>query len=312
MLMKRTASITTRIQQRITRPAAILSLMVGSMAVPALVCGPLVAQANAAPSPTALLLGMVRADATQSYSATEVIERVGSPTLKMRVWRQGHKQRVEYQEPPIRQGDLVVNNGQSVWIYLRGENIRRMRSSDAKVSGVGTVGKRTAWIVEIKQNGALWRRLWIDQKNNIALRSERMANDRRVESSVLQNIVFSPVDASHFNWTAPKGAQVTRTAGSLFTNATAAQRTATWLRLPSSLPAGYAFESAVVDGTKGEAWLRYSSGSDRFSIFQQKSDDGVKPLQKVNDAWFLQRGGNRFLIVGLNDADAGRVSNSLK
>jgi len=77
------------------------------------------------------------------------------------------------------------------------------------------------------------------------------------------------------------------------------------------VPAGYAFESAVVD--KGEAWLRYSSGAGRFSIFQERVSDGkTKAARKVDGGLYWQRGGSRFLAVGLPENIARRVAQSMK
>jgi hypothetical protein len=244
----------------------------------------------------------------------------------MRVWRQGRKQRIEYLAPAVRKGDIVVDDGQKVWIYLRADNmamqtvsrgrgtdflLRRLKELNTRIAGVGTVGERMAWIVEIARDGSPNWRLWVDQKNQALLRSERLDKGRRVEGSLLSNITFGAVNPSRFAWTPPADAKVTRTEGSLYTNANGAKRAAAWLRLPARVPAGYAFETAVVDSAKNEAWLRYSSGSNRFSIFQQRGDAADKPAQKVGEAWFLQKAGNRFLIVGLNDAQARELANTL-
>ncbi|HEX8832608.1 MAG TPA: sigma-E factor regulatory protein RseB domain-containing protein [Abditibacteriaceae bacterium] len=289
--------------------------------------------AQAAPSAQSLLAAMAKAENTVSLSGTEVMERDGSPSLKMRVWRDGARRRVEFLEPPVRRGDVIVDNGQNVWIYHRAEqtavqtrssasverlqgNLARMgRRFESRVAGESTVAGRKTWIVEIAPRGSKQavRRFFIDQNSKAVLRHERYVGANRVESSVFQSVATTDVPASRFNWNPPQGAKVTRTSGTLFPRLQGAKRAAAWLQSPAFVPSSYAFESAIVDNTKGEAWLRFSSGSERFSIFQQRDGDGIIwPPKALPQGLFWQRGGSRFLVVGAPSDAAGRVAESVK
>jgi hypothetical protein len=178
-----------------------------------------------------------------------------------------------------------------------------VRGNGARVTGVGSISDRLTWIVESERGGML-RRLWIDQKNFVLLRREIRRGASLVENSVLSDVRFGDPNIS-FAWSPPRGAQVTRSGGTFFSNVNAARRVS-WLRFPANIPAGFTFESAIVDEKKGEAWLRFS-GARRFSIFQSKGAQSNLPLQKVDGAWFLARGGNRFVIVGLDDAQTAKL-----
>ena len=274
---------------------------------------------HAAPEVGDVLRTFATAEKTLSYSAVETLERPGQPAVKLRVQRDGRKRRFDYVAPDVRRGDAVIDNGRVVWIYLKSETaaVQTLSRPDsdwparaansARLAGTGTVENRIAWIVETARGGTQ-RRLWIDQKNGALLRREIRRDGKMVENSELQNIRFGEVPAAVFNYTPPAGASVSRTAGTLYVSANAARRIAS-LRFPSWTPPGYAFESAIVDEKKGEAWLRFS-GVKRFSIFQSRAD-GDTALQQVDGAWFFARGGNRFVIVGLNESEARRLAAAL-
>jgi negative regulator of sigma E activity len=192
---------------------------------------------------------------------------------------------------------------------------------EAKVQGAGEVDGRDAWVVTLSPRGEqrIVRRIWLDRNTKIRLRTEHFSNGERSETSVLSDLKFAQVPVTQFRWTTPTGAQVTRTAGTLWMHIAPAKRAATWLKVPlqSTLPSGYVVESAVVDAKaasgQGEAWLRYTNGLNRFSIFQQRSPAAPdKELQKVDGAWFWTSNGIRFLVAGLTEAEIKKLMSGLK
>jgi outer membrane lipoprotein-sorting protein len=300
-----------------------LLVQVRSISTVLLFLGALVSGTNArvraeVPSATSLLQGAARAERNVAFSATETVERPGSPEARMRIAHDDARRRIDYLAPDVRRGDVVVDNGKNVWIYLRRENLAvqtvsrpmrepAVRGAGARVVGVGSIDNRLTWMVEIERAGML-RRLWIDQKNFVLLRREIRRGEALIENSVLSNVRFGSPDVS-FAWSPPRGAQVTRSEGTFFGNVNGARRIG-WLRFPTTVPGGFTFESAIVDEKKGEAWLRFS-GARRFSIFQSKGAQSDLPLQKVDGAWFLARGGNRFVIVGLDDGQTAKLAAGL-
>ncbi|MBV9866815.1 MAG: hypothetical protein JO316_15780 [Abitibacteriaceae bacterium] len=280
------------------------------------------------PNGTQLLQAMAQAERTVQYSGTSTVKRQGSRPITMRVWHSGIKRRLEFLEPPIRRGDLLVDNGEEVWSYHRSENTAtRMRATalrgadaygtgqiagfDARVLDKENVAGRAAWIVAVSRHGQahVASKFWIDAATKARLRMEHYNSaGALVVTAGLQTVKLGAIPATQFAWSPPPGAKVTQTSGTLYNDLAQAHQAASWIQYPRSLPAGYAFESAVVD-PKGEAWLRYSNGLNRFSIFQQRvAENKITDLRQVSGGWYWQRGGSRFLAVGVPAADATKVA----
>ncbi len=291
---------------------------------------PLSLPSHAAPNAADLLRSMVGAQKNLNYSGTMQITRPAAPPMIIKVWRSGDKKRLEWMAPPVMRGDVLADDGQSVWQYHRAENSavqtrgtaeidwnRLGRSMAASLSGGGNIAGRAAWIVELTPRGKAqpaWK-VWIDQKNFARLRVEHTG--LAGQTMTLQKVVFAPIADNQFQWSPPAGANITRTNGTLFNERGAAQRAANWLQIPGFVPRGYNFESAVVDpngaGGKGEAWLRYANGINRFSIFQQRTGDSVAvPARRAGGGWFVQQNGSRYLVLGLSDAQTQKIAVSLK
>lgn len=273
---------------------------------------------------------MTGAQKTLNYSGTMQLTRPSTAPVVIKVWRSGDKQRLEWVSPSLMRGDMLVDDGQSVWQYHSHGNSaietrgtaeidwnRLSQSMTASLSGGGNIAGRAAWIVALTPRGKTrpaWK-VWIDQKNMARLRVERTGSAG--QTMTLRNVNFSPVPDSQFRWSPPADANVTRTKGTLYTERPAAQRAASWLQPPGYLPRGYDFESAVVDpngaGGKGEAWLRYANGINRFSIFEQRTGDNVSvKAQRAGGGWFVQQGGTRYLVLGLSDGEAQKIIAGLK
>lgn len=287
--------------------------------------------AHAAPSAQDLLRTLEKSAKTLHYSGTTIVTKPGTPTRTIQVWRAGEKRRLEWTAPPISRGDILVDDGQSVWHYFHSEKSaiqtrgdteidwsRLTRVMTPKMDGAAKVAGRQAWILSFAPRDASHQplKVWIDQQTGARLRIERGSGAAK-STMTLQKIQFGPVPSSRFQWSPPAGIRVTRTSGTLYNDVGQARRAAGWLSIPGNVPQGYAFENAVVDtsgnGGKGEAWLRYANGINRFSIFQQRTGDTkTVPIQKAGGGWFAQSGGNRFLVLGLDDNEARRVLESLK
>jgi outer membrane lipoprotein-sorting protein len=283
-----------------------------------------------------LLSAMTNAGRRVEYTGTEVMTQGSAPPIRMRVWRSGVKRRYEFQAPPIRRGDVLVDDGSSVWLYhhedrtavqtLGRNDMRRLltertrRGFKAELMGTERVAGRPAWVVRLapRQGNGIRYKFWIDQATKARLRRERYtAGGKRDQSTTLTEVRFGPVPVSRFRWSPPAGATVTRTTGTLYSDLARARSAASsWLQTPRYTPPGYVFESAVVDASKGEAWLRYTNGRNRFSIFQQRVRGGAaggstKP-NPVNGGWYWKRGNSRFLAVGIPPRQVPNVARSIR
>jgi outer membrane lipoprotein-sorting protein len=233
-----------RLSYHLSRTAAIALLGACSLA------GRAAAQT---PSGGDLLRAMLKAERTASYVATEVVTQRDSPTLRTRIWRQGLKRRVEFLEPPVRRGDLLVDDGTNVWLYHNRERAAvqtrslrraaemaalndRIGSIPTRVSGPVDVAGRRAWVVEMraaKDKKRVVRRHWIDTATKVRLKVERFTPNGTVsETSSLQNVQFGAIPAARFAWTPAAGTKITRTSGRLFMQLAPAKRVATWLQYP--------------------------------------------------------------------------------
>lgn len=287
-----------------------------------------ITQAQAAPRGEELLRDAMKAQRTVSYVATETTTRIGAPTMIARVQKSGDKRRLEYSAPAIMRGDLLLDDGANLWRYHRAEksaiktktatrqkepsqNALRLLAVSAPARS--TLVGRKAWLVTVstRNKKRVLHKIWIDEKTKARLRMERFDNrGQRVETVALSNIKFGAVPTSAFRWTTPAGARLTN-AGTLYQQLGQAQRSTRWLQAPSKLPKGYVFENAVVNSS--DAWLRYSNGVRRFSIFQQRTKDARStPFKRAGSAWYWQKSGNRFLIAGLPEAQAKLIANSVR
>jgi outer membrane lipoprotein-sorting protein len=282
----------------------------------------------ATPSGISLLQQMSKAAQTVSYSARQTTWRASTPAVVTQIWDNGKKQRMEYLAPPVNKGDIQLDDGAHVWRYHHSENgvvqtpsathhafnaaIFNQRYT-VKLLGSATISGRSAWSIGIAPKGSskFLRKYWMDKTTHLRLRAEYYdASGQRTETTQLSSVHFGPVPASRFVWKTPAGATVNY-AGELYTYLRRALQQAGWLKVPRWVPDGYSFESAVINKANNESWLRYSNGSRRFSIFEQRtSDKSSSTLRKVDGGWFWKKGGMRYLIAGTNDADAKRLAHS--
>jgi outer membrane lipoprotein-sorting protein len=284
--------------------------------------------ARAAPSGEELLRAMMHSDKTVSYSATETTTRAVGATTVARLQKSGGKKRLEYSQPAVMRGDVLLDDGQNLWRYHRAESsaIKTKTASakapnwsavrgrfNAAAQGKTKLNGRTAWVVVVspKKGVARKTKFWIDDQTKIRLRLQRFdGTGKVVETVALSNLKFGKVPDSAFRWSPPQGTKITN-AGTLYNRLDSARHNANWLRAPTQLPAGFAFESAVVNAR--EAWLRYSNGTRRFSIFQQRTvQGGSTPLKRAGSGWFWQQGKNRFLVAGLSKAQAELIARSVR
>lgn len=282
---------------------------------------------------TQLLTQMAQAERGANYSAVQTIERADATSVQVRIWRLGRQRRLEYLAPALNRGDVLLDDGENTWLYHRAENAaiqtrsQKMRDGNLrdgnsrktarpKIIGQTQMNGRAAWIVDVSRNGTLARRLWIDKAAKLRLSVQFFGtNKKSMGRTTLENLKIGNVGAAQFRWQPPGGAQIVRTSGTLFSQFAPAKQSAIWLRYPRFLPAGYHFESAIVDSSKGEAWLRYANATRRFSIFQQRAQASLqadKAPQRVDDGWYRTQNGSRQLIVGAPENLAKRVLESVQ
>jgi len=253
-----------------------------------------------------LIAQMKSAEGTISYSATQ-----SSAGGTARIFRSGVKRRLEWVSPAVKQGDVLVDDGTNVYLYHRAEKSATKTNSRGRIpsfvaSGTPkstTFAGRRAFSVPVSGN----RTLTIDAQTK-ALLAVAGGNS----GFTLSGIKFGAVPASKFDFDAPAGVKVTTFAGALYANLNAARRAASWLKAPAQPPTGWSFESAIV-GTDS-AWLRYSNGQNRISLFEQPTSDADYAPKPVDGGGgiFWRKGGVRFLATGSPPSALQSVVDQLK
>lgn len=270
-------------------------------------CFLLLASVTHAQDAQTLVSQMQGAERSVSYSA---IRKSGGDTI--RVFRSGLKQRLQWLSPDVRHGDVQVDDGEHVTLYHRAEKSATQTDSRLRAPAfapTGTPAKTTfagrrAFSVRVGGN----RTLVIDAQTK-ALLAVRGGN--RNGGFALSDIRFAPVPASQFVFVAPAGVNVQKIAGALYNNVNRAKRAARWLQTPLKPPAGFSFESAIVGSNS--AWLRYSNGQNRISLFEQPTtavDLGPQPVEGGGTFW--RKNGVRFLATGSPGSALGQVVDALK
>lgn len=258
--------------------------------------------AQAAPSGPELLRQMAAAETTISYSGTQVSLRNNSREVA-KIWRDGRKRRIEWLAPALKRGDVLVDDGKKVSLYMRSENTvvetnpsrqRIPSGSGATVVGQERVDGRIAW--KVKSGN---RTIWIDAATKARLKAQGTWG-----SIGLEKVQFGDVPASRFHFVPPPGTEKQKLNGTTYPSLTAARRAAAWLKAPTQLPAGYVLESAIVG--PDTVWLRYANTNDRFSLFVQKAEEGTVEPRQMEGGWFWKRDGLRYFATG---APAGSVPN---
>ncbi len=258
-----------------------------------------------------ILQAVRRAEMKAEYSATQFVQS-GDTREVAKIYRDGLKRRLEWLQPSVKNGDVLVDDGQNVSIYHRAENTLTQTQSPRRAPAFSSSGWKVG--APTRQDGRLvrvlrhsnGRELTVDEQTKVIIRNE---NGRSV--TALQNVEFGAVPAAKFAFSPPPGVKTTRLNGKLLTDLNVARRQASWIKAPSQLPAGYKFESAVVG--QSEVWLRYSNGQKRFSIFEQKTTEAdLLPPKKVGGGWFWKQNGVRYLATDVPDDAVKSLASSLK
>jgi len=274
--------------------------LLGLVSVPLCLCG----ESARAQDATTLLSQMKSAEATIAYSATQT--GMGGTA---RIYRSGRKHRLEWLAPNVKRGDVLVDDGTHVFLYHRAERSATKTDSRAgapNFSPAGTVSPTTfagrrAYLIPVGGR----RTLVIDAQTKALLAVHGASG-----GYALSNIRFGAVPTAKFQFVAPQGVALTTFDGSLYANVNAARRAARWLKTPTQLPSGWHFESAIVG--QSSAWLRYSNGQNRFSLFEQPTTDSYLAPHPVKGGTFWKNDGVRFLATGISGSALDKLVQGLE
>lgn len=206
----------------------------------------------------------------------------------------GDRRRQEILSPLRMRGDLIVDNGKTLWHFSPrtqrvdlsptrqwGDRIAerlRLLTQNYRMDPQGreTVAGRSAYVVDLQPThaGRGKQRLWLDEEHAVPLRVERRsATGRLLERTEFREISFPvAVDPEHFQLELPQNVAVTTSVKLLASGRTLSElgdRIPFPVRLPAYVPTGYEPLDIQLFEAKGVKSLhfRLSDGLTTLSLF---------------------------------------------
>lgn len=285
---------------------------------------------------------IVTAPARVTYTAdgdTSVCFNGRRVASDLRVYHKApNRHRIEYISGPLK-GVVVVDDGTRTWrldpkcksvmsadasrsesqlsLLVRNYSIRRI--------GTETIAGRKAKALEVRSKSAVRKRLWIDGRTAIVLKSEEYAPDGKlISSTTYKSIDYkAPVKDSLFR--RPRDMQDT---GKTMTREGLSKTVGFKVVEPKYIPKGFRLDAyRLYDcpcqcGHKS-AYIRYTNGMDSISVFETPSGTGCMkmPACKVpsgkccikDQTAVMTSGGKSFVVIGdVPSQELKRITDSLK
>ncbi|MGQ9523225.1 MAG: sigma-E factor regulatory protein RseB domain-containing protein [Armatimonadota bacterium] len=247
----------------------------------------------------ALLKQAYAAEKAVPYTAVLEVRTAAGPSTRLRVWSSGGRKRMEYLSGPT-QGRVLVDDGRTVYWLNPAERTAVatptpeaadsidlvFRNYSVTVVGTESTAGRKALAVRIspKRPPGPSRRLWIDSRTKLILRSENYASDGSLKTaSKVVSITFMP-ELSQEQFRVPRGWQVqgpSASGQSRWTVAELSRQLGIPVSEPRYLPPGFVLDGMylVRMGRMGReaAHIRYVDGLNSLSVFQHAGGPGRGP-----------------------------------
>ncbi|HUV04879.1 MAG TPA: sigma-E factor regulatory protein RseB domain-containing protein [Armatimonadota bacterium] len=270
---------------------------------------------------------IVDAPDSSSYSAvgTTTFLYKGKPlSVRIKVFHDApDKHRIEYLSSPLK-GVTVVENGEQAWRC--DPQCQAVVSMDCSGSGrlglfldnyvVERVGSdkaagRSASVLLVKsKSGQAKKRLWVDAKTYIILRSEDYDATGKVQSSTrLDSIRYTPVPDSMF----ARPSSCPAGPGKVMSRAELSKAVGFQVKSPGYVPKGYRidgyrlYECPCGCGHKS-AYVRYTNGLEGISVFETRANSGCMKEGKCDVGMascplrdqlaFTSKDGISFVVLG--------------
>ena len=290
---------------------------------------------------------IVDAPALYSYQANgQTTTRYEGKTLTMRIkvfHSQPDKHRIEYLTSPLK-GVTVIENGKQTWrcdpqfhsavsmssgesdgsrlgLFLQNHLVERVGSD--RIAG------RSASVLLVKsKSGQAKKRLWVDTKTNVVLRSEDYDARGSVQSATrLDSISYAPVSDSLFARPSNAG-RCLEGPGKPMSREGLSKAVGFQVKSPGYVPNGYRFDGYRLYqcpcgcGHKS-AYIRYTNGLESISVFETKANSGCMKEGKcdahggkclVRDQLALTtKDGVSYVVLGnLKAQDLRRLTDSIR
>ena len=328
------------------RRLAVLALfaLIGTLAW-VLVLHPMLSSAGGkALSPAEIKL-VVDAPTLNSYSAsgTTTSPYRGKPlSLRMKVLHsKPDKHRIEYLSEPLK-GVVIIDNGKQTWrcdpklhsaVSMDSNQDRQMElflqnHRVERVGGERIAGRSASELLVKSKSGQLKKRLWVDAKTNVILRSEDYDASGKAQSSMrLDSIKYAPVSDSLFARPS-NGVRCLEGPGKAMGREELTKAIGFAVKPPRYIPKGYRLEGyRLYDCPCGcghkSAYIRYTNGLESISIFETRADSGCLKEGKCgahvgkrfvcdNLALTSKNGISFVVIADLKSVELRKITDSIK
>jgi outer membrane lipoprotein-sorting protein len=258
--------------------------------------------ARAASSPDALDVLRASLEPPQApYSAELTVERregAEGATVTKRLsvrFNPPNLYRREILGPAGETVQLIVEDGRTEWIYDPArhkvwqaepsdplfkrfgpeEELDRLSENyDVAIATGERVAGRATWLLTLRARAdeMLTRRLWVDRKSSLLLRSQAFLPDGSpADAMIFTRLQFGVAqDRTSFRFSPPAGSAVAKRAEPDYLALDEAKAAGVKPRLPAWLPSGYVFESldVMAKGRRNVVHYRFSDGIEVISLFQ--------------------------------------------
>jgi negative regulator of sigma E activity len=276
-------------------------------------------------TPVQWLERMERAERTVSLEGVRVTQfflPVATPPIEERIVRSGVRYRVEYLRPPLRRGEVLIDDGvqrfhfvprlkkvqvfpseQPLMLRRRQEMVRRLRRGQLSLEAKDAepvAGRNAVLLVMKNAQGTPQRRWWIDREYGVILRMEELTprGELRMRTEYIRLTIPADVRPDRFAPRFPAQAQQQNVLPPtrVFASVEEAQVLVPFpIRQPRELPEGYRLTEVRLRliGQRPLVSLHYSDGVSSIALFQTRvplRDDmpllrSLSPLAAQVERW---------------------------
>lgn len=284
---------------------------------------------------------IAEAPANYSYTATgttKTIYRGKTVSSDIRFLHQKpNKCRIEYLSPPLK-GVVVGSDGSQVWrmdpkigkevvmeasgcLNPHGRLDLLMKNYRIEMAGNGQVANTPVFIVNVRdKSGQLRKRLAVDKKTFVVLRSEDFSGGKLRSESRFASIKY--VDSPSSMFRKPSGMMCTQGAGAAMPIGELSKAVGFEVKPPMYVPSGYKIDGyRLYDCPCGcghkSAYIRYTNGLSSISVFETKKDSGCKKEGSCKaygscEMAMVSTDGKSFIVIGdLSPKELSEVANSI-
>ena len=251
---------------------------------------------------------------------------------------------IEYVTGPLR-GVVVVSDGKHTWRWdpkcnsvtaaesVPAQSVTQLRlmlkNHDIEQTRDGTVAGKPATLLVVRtMTGAIRKRLWLDEKTYIVLKSEEYSTGGKLLSSTAFKTINYKAAVADSLFRQPDDMNVGRNAGKALTRDELSKAVGFKVLIPRYVPRSFKLDAyRLYDCPCGcghkSAYIRYTNGMDSISVFETAAGTGCMKMSGCimpggqcgvkNQTAMMTTGGRTFIVIGdVPSQELKRITNSLR